>query len=220
MHGILGIFPLIWMIFWGNVGKYSSTMEYLALCDTGSVSNAWAWLRSKEVKVSTSISKIDVTWHCGYFCWWIYANLTSKRWGSLNIYVCHVFFCSSCLYCHLFCHVWCHFVVVFSSGAGSRIRSRLASTRVIFLYFVFFWGVIFAPLFFFYPQIGTHFLRFVLHFPSQTWQWNDNTNPKWQTWMKKMTNKWQHIYFCYIFHCLQAQYFPNVECMAQDNPAK
>ena len=183
MHGILGIFPLIWMIFWGNVGKYSSTMEYLALCDTGSVSNAWAWLRSKEVKVSTSISKIDVTWHCGYFCWWIYANLTSKRWGSLNIYVCHVFFCSSCLYCHLFCHVWCHFVVVFSSGAGSRIRSRLASTRVIFLYFVcfFFWGVIFAPLFFFVFSDWDSFFKICFAFPKP------NMTMKWQH-KSKMTN--------------------------------
>ena len=117
-----------------------------------SVSNAWAWLRSKEVKVSTSISKIDVTWHCGYFCWWIYANLTNKRWGSLRISMFVMFFfVIPVLYCHLFCHVWCHFVVDFSSGAGSRIRSRLASTRVIFLYFVclIFLRVIFTPLFFF-----------------------------------------------------------------------
>jgi hypothetical protein len=118
-----------------------------------------------------------------------------------------LFFVIPVLYCHLFCHVWCHFVVVFSSGAGSRIRSRLASTRVIFLYFVclFFLGhfcaIVFLLFFFSISQIGTHFLRFVLHFPSQTWQWNDNTNPKWQTWMKKRTNKWQHIYFTFSIVC-------------------
>jgi hypothetical protein len=42
----------------------------------------------------------------------------------------------------------------------------------------------------------------------------------------KMTNlnekkdKQMTTYLFYIFHCLQAQYFPNGECMAQDNPAK
>ena len=48
-------------------------------------------------------------------------NLTSKLWGLLNIYFCHLFV--------FFLPFGCHFLVVFSSSAGGWNRSRAGKSK-------------------------------------------------------------------------------------------
>ena len=108
-----------------------------------------------------------------------FENLTSKLWGSLNIYICHFFLA---FFCHLVLHflsfLFCavifvviflsFFFVVFSSSAGGWTQSRprksknviLPAHESFFLAFFLFFFALFLHFFFSFPGLGACVLHF------------------------------------------------------------